>query len=59
LAYNLGNLWWLLALPRRELVADESVATAGENRRGIAKAGRKWAISAMLVQIADRWGLTG
>jgi len=33
LAYNLGNLWQRLALPaNRELVADESAATSGENR---------------------------
>jgi hypothetical protein len=35
LAYNLGNLWRRLALPprNRELVADESAATAGKDRR--------------------------
>ena len=34
LAYNLGNLWRRLALPKnRGLVADESAATAGEDRR--------------------------
>jgi hypothetical protein len=34
LAYNLGNLWRRLALPRPiEILADEFAATAGENRR--------------------------
>ena len=35
LAYNLGNLWRRLAFAQRdrELVADESAATAGEDRR--------------------------
>ena len=35
IAYNLGNLWRRLALPKRiyELVADEFAAALGEDRR--------------------------
>ena len=40
LAYNLGNLWRRLALPRGigKLVADEPAAKAGEDRRAAVEA---------------------
>ena len=40
IAYNLGNLWRRLALPKqdRQLVADQLAAAAGENRRTVDQA---------------------
>ena len=40
IAYNLGNLWRRLALPRadRQLVADQPAAAVGEDRRAVDKA---------------------
>ena len=69
LAYNLGNLWRRLA--NRELVADKSATTAGQDRRTaseacalllVAAGGRtstRWRFGAMLGRIALLPILTG
>jgi len=44
IAYNLGNLWRRLVLPKRieNVVPDQPVAAVGENRRPVSKPLNSW-----------------